>query len=122
MIGDRVKRAMASIEQLRRELNSVDEAAAEIDAVQGILDAKRAELAEVEQRLARTKQEAGEADAQLSLWRTVNAKEVAKGNALVDELHGKLDVLETEIADRRAQSENILKGISALNDRLNVQR
>jgi prefoldin subunit 5 len=46
---------------------------------------------------------------------------MARGNQEIDELHGKLDLLEAEITERRRQSDNILAGIKSLNERLKVQ-
>jgi peptidoglycan hydrolase CwlO-like protein len=117
---ERIKRVLSAIESLRKELLSLDECGAEADGLRNVLAAKQQELTETESRLAKLKKEIGEADAQFSLWRTVNAKEVARGNQEVDELHGKIDVLEAEIAERRKQSDNIVAGIKSLNERLKI--
>jgi hypothetical protein len=87
----------------------------------GRLAARRAELAEVEQQLARTKQEAVNADAEHARWSELNARERAKANARVDELQEKLRALETQIAERQTKHDNIVAGISALGARLNLK-
>jgi chromosome segregation ATPase len=117
---DRIKRTLSAVESLRKELAELDQVGAEADGLRNVLAARQQELTETESRLAKLKKEIGEADAQFQLWRTVNQKEIARGNQEVDELHGKLDLLEVEISERRRQSDNIMSGIKALNERLKV--
>jgi hypothetical protein len=119
-LSEKIKQALAGIEAVRKDLNAVDEAHAEAKAVGALLDVRRAELAEVEQRLARIKDEAVSADAELSQWRAVAAKEQAAGNARIDELQERLRVLEAKVTERQKEHDAILASMAALGRRLRV--
>src|SRR5437762_5320951 len=119
-ISDKIKRALAAIEQVRKDLNSVDEDHAAAETISRVLDGRRGELAEAEQRLAQIKREAVTADAEHTKWREVTAKERQKGNAEVDRLQEQLRVLDAKVKEARAEHDNILAGIAALHKRLRV--
>jgi hypothetical protein len=116
----KVKAALAAIEAAGRALNAVDECAAEVEAVQGVLDIRRSELADVEARLARANEEFAKDDAAHSDWRQKATKEQAAGNARINQLHEKLRVLEGQVAERRAEHDSIVAGMAALSQRLKV--
>jgi len=119
-ISEKIKAALADIEAVRKSLDAVDRDNAELTAVGAALDARRSELAGVEARMARALEEFAKTDAEHSDWRQKAAKEQAAGNARIDQLQEKLQALEKQVAERRAENDNILAGIAALHERLKV--
>jgi chromosome segregation ATPase len=119
-IVDKIKRCLASIEALRKDLTGLDEDHAAAEALARVLDGRRGELAEVEGRLARANAAFATADAEHSKWQQAVARERAKGNAEIDRLNAELQALDKEVGERRKESDNILQGIQALGRRLKV--
>jgi hypothetical protein len=114
------KELMAVLDATMRQLNKADEMEADAEAVRGVLDIRRAELAETEQRLAQTKESIVQADVEHTKWREAAAAERAKGNAAIDVLQEKLKLLEGQTRDAQAKFDNIIAGIRALTERLKV--
>jgi chromosome segregation ATPase len=117
-VADKIKRCLAGIESLRKEIAALDECASGADALRNLLSARQQQLSEVESRLAQTKKAAAEEDAGLNLWRAVHQKEMAKGNAEIDEMHQKLLDLEAHLTTRQSELKNALDGMNALRSRL----
>ena len=117
---EKIKRALADLEQVRRSLNAVDEDHAEAAAVGAVLDGPRAELAREEQRLARTNETIAAAEAEHRNWWEVSAREQSATNARIDQLQGKLRALEQQVKEAEERHGNILAGIAALHARLKV--
>ena len=86
--------------------------------MRSVLDGRRGELAEMEQRLARIEEEAAKADAEHSRWTEATAKQRAEGNAKIDELQERLRVLDEKVADRQREHDAILQSMDALGQRL----
>ena len=120
ILSEKIKTALTAIEAAGKALNVVDVDLAEAKEVRAMLDLRRAELAEVEQQIARTKEAAAQADADHARWQALNAKVRAQGNAEADALQAQLRTLEDQVATRRAEHDNILAGIAALHARLKV--
>ncbi len=119
-ISDRIKRSLASIEALRKDLVSLDEDHDAAEAIARVLDGRRNELAELDQQTARAREVFTKEDAEHTRWREVSAKERAKGNAEIDRLHAELESLDVKVKETRAEHDNILRGIAALHQRLRV--
>jgi archaellum component FlaC len=119
-ISDKVKRALASIEQVRKDLNAVDENHAAVETISRVLDGRRNELAETEQHLVRLKEQIRTADAEHTKWQAVSSKARAQGNADLDRLNAELQAVNKELAERREESDSVLQGIRSLKQRLKV--
>jgi hypothetical protein len=119
-ISEKIKQALASIEAVRKDLNAVDEDHAELAALRGIVDARKAELADVEARLARAQDEFAKADADHARWREVSTKEQVKTNTQIDLAHERLRVLEGQVVERQREHDAIVDSMAALGKRLRV--
>jgi hypothetical protein len=119
-IQDKVKRCLAAIEAAAKALHAVDADSSEAEAVATLLGARRSELAEIEQQIARTKKAAAQADAEHAHWRSINAKEQQKANATIDALQSKLQALEGQAKEAQAKFDNIIGGIRSLRSRIEV--
>jgi chromosome segregation ATPase len=119
-ISEKIKRTLADIEVLRKSLNAIDEDHAEAEAVQSVLNIRRAELGLADQQLQQTREEIAKADAEHTRWREVTASEQAKGNARIDQLQERLRALEQQTTEAQAKFDNIIAGVAALSQRLKV--
>jgi hypothetical protein len=112
------KDLMAVLDATLRQLNGWDEMDAEGNAVKRVLETTQAELVQTQARLETSKAEFAKAVADHAHWREISAREQAAGNARVDILHGEISALEQQVAERRAELDNILAGMAALSQRL----
>jgi chromosome segregation ATPase len=119
-ISEKVKAALSAMEAAVKALSVVDEDYASAEQVRGLLDVRRAELADVEARLARANEEFAKADAEHNDWRQKAAKEQSATNSRIDQAQERLRALEQQVADGQAKFDNIIAGISALHARLRV--
>jgi hypothetical protein len=119
-ISEKIKRALADIEVVRKALNAVDEDHAEAEAVKRILEARQAELVETQTRLETSKAELVKADANHARWREAVAKQQLDCNKAIDVLQAKRQELEQQVADAQARFDNIIAGIAALSQRPKV--
>ena len=108
------------MEAVAKDAHVIDANSSEAEAVSALLDARRSELAEVEQRLARTKEAAAQADAAHADWLNKTAEERARGNTEIDALHANLQASNAKVKEAEAKYSNILAGIAALHERLKV--
>lgn len=82
------------------------------------LDATKASAAEAQRELARLRKEIEAADVEHAKWRRINAAERQQANEQVEQLQKQLRELEAQVAERRAEFDNLCRGIRALVDRL----
>jgi chromosome segregation ATPase len=119
-ISEKIKRALADIEVVRKSLDAVDRDHAEAEAVKRTLEATQAQLTETQARLENSKAELVKANAEHSRWHEVIAKQQQNGNARIDQLNATLQALERQIAEAETRHRNIISGIQALQQRLKV--
>lgn len=120
MIKDKIKQALASMEQVRKDLNAVDEAQAELEAVSRDRDAVKTELAEIR---AQRDTEKAQRDAEMEehqRWREVADKQRREGNTALDGLQARLEALQGQVKERQAEHDAILDGMMALGRRLRI--
>jgi chromosome segregation ATPase len=115
------KELMAVLHAALRQLNEADEMDAEANAVKSVLEARQAEVAEVEARLARLKEEAAKADSAHNDWRQTAERERAAGDGRLGQMQAKLQSLEQRIAEREVHHSSIVAGIASLSQRLRIK-
>jgi chromosome segregation ATPase len=120
MIKDKIKSALAALEVLRKELNSLDEMGAELVALQGKLDATNAAIAEAENRLAQIQTAVIEDDSKHAAWVEATTRERQRVNTEIDKAQQRLRELEATLEDKTAQYNSIVGGMRALQLRLGV--
>jgi chaperonin cofactor prefoldin len=87
---EQVKQILAANDALQRQLQAADKAWNEIDAVAGVLSARKNELTETEAWLERTKVAAREATARLDKLSQTVAKEEKRIGARIDRLKAEM--------------------------------
>jgi uncharacterized coiled-coil DUF342 family protein len=119
-IEHKIKTVLSANEALHRELSGWEQMCAELKSVQGKIEAAKAELAELENNIERTRRMAGEADGQHSAFVEASTRERERCNKTIDQMHQELEVLNAQVKERRLESDNILQGLKALKERLVV--
>jgi hypothetical protein len=112
-IAAKIKQALSALEAAGKALRAVDADVTEAEAVRGVLDGLRAEIAQTQSLRERANEEFAKEDAAHAHWRQVNAREQQKANSRIDALQSKLQALEKQVEERQQQHNNILAGISA---------
>jgi hypothetical protein len=118
--SEKIKRALADLEAVSKSLDALDRDQAELMAVGTMLDARRAELAETEQRLQQTRDATVQAGNEHAHWQELHSRERTKGNSEIDALQTTLQALDVKVKEAQAKHDNIVAGIAALSQRLKV--
>jgi SMC interacting uncharacterized protein involved in chromosome segregation len=119
-IEQKIKACLSMTEAFRKELLSFEQMCAELAALQGKIDAAKAELAQLENDIERTRRMAGEADAQHSAFSEASTRERVRCNTEIDKLQQELSQLNETVKQKRFEQDNLLAGMRALKERLGV--
>jgi chromosome segregation ATPase len=116
----KIKTVLSANEALHRELAGFEAMCAELKSVQGKIDARKAELAQLENSIDRTRRMAGEADAQHSAFSEASTRERVRCNTEIDKLQQELSQLNEAVKQKRFEQDNLIQGMKALKERLDV--
>jgi peptidoglycan hydrolase CwlO-like protein len=119
-IEQKIKACLSMTEAFRKELLSFEQMCAELAALQGKIDAAKAELAQLENDIERTRRMAGEADAQHSAFSEASTRERVRCNTEIDKLQQQLTELNAQVKEKRWEVDNVTQGLKALKQRLEV--
>jgi DNA-binding transcriptional MerR regulator len=114
----KIKACLSSLETTMRALNAFDEADYTHEQIQGLLAAKRAELAEIEERIALTKDMDTQEAAEHSDRQRQRAEEQEKWRDESERQRAELRALNAKLKEVQAQHANVVEGLAALHLRI----